>query len=106
MKDAELWAVMDERYFARCVWQEEDLDALDEIGKLPYELRGSFIDSIASTLEDIMTSTGWDVLNCGLSDFLRDHNIACDDELDQEDLELMEMQKEGTNGYRRNEASY
>jgi len=94
MKDQELWAAMDDHYFARCVWQEEDLDALDEIGKLPAELRGQFMLSIASTLEDIMTSTGWDVLNQGLCDFLRYHDIAVDDEVDQEDLELLSMHTE------------
>lgn len=94
MKDREFYAEMDERYFARCVWQEEDLDALDEIAKLPTELRGQFMLSIASTLEDIMTSTGWDVLNQGLCNFLRDHDIPVDDEVDQEDLELLSMHTE------------
>ena len=94
MKDQELWDAMDERYFARCVWQEEDLDTLDEIGKLPAELRGQFMLSIASTLEDIMTSTGWDVLNYGLCNFLREHNIPVDDEVDQEDLELLSIHAE------------
>lgn len=90
----ELQHEMDLMYFARCVWQEEDLDALDEIGKLPDELRGQFVLSIASTLEDIMTSTGWDVLNQGLCNFLRDHDIAVDDDVDQEDLELLSMHTE------------
>ena len=94
MKEQELWDAMDERYFARCVWQEEDLDALDGIEKLPAELRGQFMLSIASTLEDIMTSTGWDVLNQGLCNFLRDHDIPVDDEVDQEDLELLSMHTE------------
>lgn len=75
-----LQAAMDEKFFARCAWQEEDLDDLDEIGKLPVELRGAFVDSIARTLEDIMTSTGWDVLNDGLCNFLRERGLLGDGE--------------------------
>lgn len=95
MGDIELMEEMDQKFFARCVWQEEDLDNVDGIENLPDEMRGTFMDYIARTLEDIMTSTGWDALSDGLSIFLREHGIEPDRPIiDQEDLELLSMHEE------------
>lgn len=76
MNETELQKAMDESFFARCVWQEEDLNDIDGIEQLPPSLYGDFMYYISSTLEDIMTMTGWEVLNTGLANFLRDRGIA------------------------------
>jgi hypothetical protein len=67
-----LQAAMDEKFFARCVWQEGDLEALDGIEKLDRDQRYTLINRVRSTLEDIMTSTGWEVLQTALDEYLRD----------------------------------
>jgi len=95
MGDIELMEEMGEKFFAYCAWREEDLDDIDGIENLPDEMRGTFMDYIAGTLEDIMTSTGWDALSDGLSIFLREHGIEPDrPNIDQEDLELLLMHEE------------
>ena len=83
MKEQELWDAMDERYFARCVWQEEDLDDIEGIEKLPNEMRAEFMAFASRGVESVMTSVGWDALSDSLTEFLSEHGIEVDDDDDE-----------------------
>ena len=80
MSYGELRSAMDKMFFARCVWQAADLEAVDGIEKLPDELREEFMAFVAPGLQNVMTSAGWEALADGLADFLSDHGIESDDD--------------------------
>ena len=70
MNDIEFMVELDDRYFARCVWVEEDLDDLEGIEELSEYQRCELMDKAKSNMEYRMTEIGWEVLQHELDQML------------------------------------
>ena len=45
---------MDKAFFARCVWQEDDIDCLDKIALLPKGMREEFMEYALELKKNLM----------------------------------------------------
>ena len=76
---------MDKAFFARCVWQEDDIDCLDKIALLPKGMREEFMEYASDAVHDAMCDAGWEALELCLDGFLDENNL---DESETDDEEL------------------
>ena len=70
MTDIEFRTELDNRYFARCVWVEEDLESLDGAEDLTDEQKCELMNRAKRNMEDRMCETGWEVLQYKLDQML------------------------------------
>lgn len=66
---------MDEAFFARCVWQKEDIECLNGVELLDEDGVYELMNRATGSLEDAMTVTGWEVLQMCADELLRERGL-------------------------------